>query len=148
MMKIYNYFVWISAVLLVEISLCGCSSEKEEIVDTDIKGTGLLGRWNLTEVKNGPVQFCNGDSIKQYPSGYLTIEFINKYDKISFCYADGEMDTLSFLIQQDRIIMGFPIVKINGRSFGYAVEGSTLTLQYLGSHSSDHVPATFFFKRE
>ena len=122
------------------LMLAGCSSDDEF--------GGLMGRWDLVEVQNGPIGFCKGDYANQYPSGSVIITFTGN-GKIVFNYEDGKVETHDYLVPENQEQYGsiYPVVLIREIPFSYVIEGSRLKLHYGGFATCDHIPATFVFKR-
>ena len=136
----------VKGILFIMLAVClftACNSD-----DGEIFGTGLTGRWDLVEVQNGPAGYCKEGYANQYPSGTVIIE-IKGNGKIVFNYEDGKVETLDCSIpeDQDKYSFTLPIMLIGEVPFGYAIEGNSLKLHYVGFHTCDHIPATFVFKR-
>ena len=134
----------IITVLLAVCIFTACSSSD----DDEISETGLTGKWDLTEVLNGPAGKCQEGYSIQYSSGTVIIE-LKGNGKIVFNYEDGKVETLDCSIPADQEKYGFsmPVMNIGEVPFGYTIEGNRLKLHYLGAYCCDHIPATFVFKR-
>ena len=142
-----NCFLQIFAVMLLSISITGCSSDEFE-------GEGLYGRWRLLEVQNGPGSL--GDDGQQawkkdIPNDY-TIE-IKGDGTILFPEDEKNASTpstpvkLTLVSSEETTYSNYPVLKIDEVPFGYEVTSTRLKLHYYGIYYCDHVPATFVFKR-
>lgn len=136
----------LKGIITVLFAVCiftACSSSD----DDEFFGTGLTGKWDLTEVLNGPAGGCKDGYSNQYPSGTIIIE-IKENGKIVFNYEDGKVETLDYSIPEDQEKYGssLPVMNVGEVPFGYAIEGNWLKLHYFGAYTCDHIPATFVFK--
>ena len=137
----------VKIILFIMLATClftACSSDDDIIFDM-----GLIGKWDLVEVQNGPTGFCKGDYANQYSAGTVIIE-LKLYGKIVFNYEDGKVEICDFSIpkDQDKYASTLPVMNINEIPFGYVIEGNRLKLHYYGYYTCDHIPATFVFKRK
>jgi len=133
--------------LLVICTMCllaACSNND----DDEFFETGLTGKWDLTEVLNGPAGMCKDGYSNRYSSGTVIIE-LKGNGKIVFNCEDGKIETLDYSIPADQEKYGtsLPVMIIGEVPFGYAIEGNKLKLHYFGVYTCDHIPATFVFKR-
>lgn len=115
---------------------------------SEFSGTGLLGRWDLVEVQNGPSGFCQSGYVQSYPSGTVIIE-LKSNGTIVFNFDSGKVETFDYSIpeDQDTYRSTLPVMMIREVPFGYDIEGNSLKLHYFGIYLCDHIPATFVFKR-
>lgn len=137
----------LKGIITVLFAVCfftACSSSD----DDEFFGTGLTGKWDLTEVLNGPAGGCKDGYSNQFPSGTVIIE-IKDNGKIIFNDEDRNFETLDYSIPEDqeKYASSLPVMNIGEVPFGYAIEGNRLKLHYLGLATCDHIPATFVFKR-
>ena len=135
----------ISLLFICTVCLLAACSNSD---DDEFFGTGLTGKWDLTEVLNGPAGMCKDGYSNQYSSGTIIIE-LKGNGKIVFNYEDGKVETLDYSIPEDQEKYGtsLPVMNIGEVPFGYAIEGNRLKLHYFGAYTCDHIPATFVFKR-
>ena len=135
--------IYVCLTLLVTIFMTSCSSDDDETF-----GTRLTGKWDLIEVLNGPDGLCKDDYTNQFPSGSVIIE-IKENGEIVFNYEDGKVETrdYSFPVDQEIYNSSLPVMTIGEVPFSYAIEGNRLKLHYYGFYFTDHIPATFVFKR-
>lgn len=115
--------------------------------DTNIQTSGLVGRWDLVEVLNGPDGRCKEGFTTKYSSGTVIIE-IKQSGEIVFNYKDGKTETCDLSFPADQKLYNYPVLNIGETPFNYIVEGNILKLHYLGPYTCDHIPATFVFKRK
>ena len=129
-------------ILLMACFVTSCGSDEDEVT-----GEGLLGKWDLTEVLNGPVGMCKEGVSTKYKSGTVVIQ-IKENDCIEFSFDNGTKDTMALhLINSEELKSSLPVLTIAEVPFGYEVTSTRLKLHYYGTATCDHIPATFVFKR-
>ena len=127
--------------LLIACIIGACSS------DDEVYGEGLAGKWDLTEVQNGPSGMCKDGYSTKYQSKTVVIQ-INGSNIIEFSYSDGKKETMPLNYEDHgKYQSSLPVISIGGIPFGYEVGSSQLKLHYFGAYFCDHIPATFVFKR-
>ena len=127
--------------LMITCIIGACSS------DDEVFGEGLAGKWDLTEVQNGPREMCKDGNFTKYQSNTVVIQ-INGNNTIDFSYSDGKKETMPLKYEDQSKYQGtLPVISIGDVPFGYEVGSSQLKLHYFGAYFCDHIPATFVFKR-
>ena len=142
MSSIKKLFLYLPLLLLPMLTCIGCSSDDDEVYDDN-----LTGKWDLVEIKDGPEGRCEEGYVQRYSSGTVIIEI--KDGQIVFNYQDGKKETKPYSFPKNPEIYSssFPVMLIDEVPFGYIIEKNRLYLHYYGIYTTDHIPATFVFKR-
>lgn len=128
--------------LLAALFIAACSSDDDEYA-----GEGLMGKWDLIEVQNGPAGMCQDGYSTKYESKSVVIQ-IQGGNTVEFTYSDGRTETMPLKLEDaDAYQSNLPVLTIGGAPFGYEVASTRLKLHYFGAYYCDHIPATFIFKR-
>ena len=131
----------------VVLSFTGCSSDDETEIETEIEGSGLVGRWRFVEMLDGP---------KGATQPNPHIMEINSDGKIVFTNDNGESNTYTYVYDDNskystemRVILINQIFEEKVYQVPYACEigNTTLKLHYFGPYFTDHIPETFVYKR-
>ncbi len=156
---IMNCLALLTSVVFVGL-MTGCKDSEEVIEPDNItedpitlpdedpgeESRGLLGKWELAEVKDGPY----GTNWESRRKGGLTVEF-QKSGKVIFSYYEyGTTETMDYYYPENQDIYGSPnpIIIIGEAPLAVEVGGYYLKLTYRGLATADHVPATFVLKRK
>lgn len=152
-----NYLLLMSALLMLVVSMSSCSSDDEKEISgfdaEEISGSGLFGRWRFVEMLDGPIgagqPILHIMEIRDNGGG--------QHGSVVFTREDGEWQEIrwEYPNEEDKFLTDKPVIKMVYPEDGeplivpYSCEiGSTiLKLHYLGFYTTDHIPATYVYKR-
>ena len=131
----------------VVFSFTGCSNDDETEIETEIEGSGLVGRWRFVEMLNGPIGATQ-------PNPHIME--IKGDGKIVFTNNNGESSTYTYVYDDNsKYYTEMPVILINQifeekvyqTPYVCEIGSTTLKLHYFGPYFTDHIPETLVYRR-